>query len=165
LAIAQEFEIPTFVVCDSDIERSIERIEQTEKLLEDDPSRVDRIKSAKEELNKQKEINKAIASLCCLKIEDPLKFETIQGDKIVMWRNSIGTEVERSFAEAEWQDTQDAVVKEYGFEDVKTKKKNGMVIAATLEKLHEKGKRSPVLIALCGRISQYAQRVRIGGKI
>jgi predicted ATP-dependent endonuclease of OLD family len=164
-AIAQEFEIPTFVVCDSDIERSIGGIERAEKLPEDDPNRAEKIKSGKEELNKQKEINKAMASLCCLEIEDPLKCGTIRGDKIVMWRDSIGTEVERSFAEAEWQDTQDAVVKEYGFEDVKTKKKNGMVIAATLEKLHEKGKQSPVLIDLCGRISQYAQRVKSGGKI
>ncbi len=165
MAIAQEFEIPTFVVCDSDIERSIERIEQTEKLLEDDPSRVDKIKSAKEELNKQKEINKAIANLCRLDLEDPLKCETIRKDNIVMWKNSIGTEVERSFKGTEWQETQDAVVKEYGFEEVRTKKKNGMVIAATLEKLHGMGKQSPVLMDLSGRISQYAQRIGGGGRI
>lgn len=165
LAIAQEFEIPTFVACDSDIEKSIERIKRAEKLREDDTSRTDKIKSSKEELNKQKEINKAIASLCCLKIEDPLKSETVRGDKIVMWRDSIGTEVERSFAEGEWQDAQNAVVKEYGFEDVREKKKNGMVIAATLEKLHENGKQSSTLIDLCGRISRYAQKVGTGGKI
>jgi predicted ATP-dependent endonuclease of OLD family len=165
LAIAQEFEIPTFVVCDSDIERSIGKIERAEKLLEDDPSRAEKIKSGKEELNKQKEINKAIASLCCLEIKDPLKCETIRGDKIVMWKNSIGTEIERSFAEAEWQETQNAVVKAYGFEGVRERKKNGMVITATLQALHEKGKQSSVLIDLSGRISQYAQRVGSGGKI
>ena len=82
-----------------------------------------------------------------------------------MWKDSIGTEVEGSFKGTEWQESQDAVVKEYGFEEVRTKKKNGMVIAATLEKLHAMGKQSPVLIDLCGRISQYAQRVESGGKI
>ena len=164
-AIAQEFEIPIFVVCDSDIESSIGRIERTEELPETKPNRAEKIKSAKEELNKQKEINKAIASLCCLKIEDPSKCETIRGDKIVMWRDTIGSAVESSFEGAEWQETQNAVVETYGFEGVREKKKNGMVIAATLEKLYEEGKQSPALIELCGRISQYAQKVGSGGKI
>ena len=165
VAIAQEFEIPTFVVCDSDIERSIARLERAKNLSEDDPIRTEKIKSGKGELRKQKEINEAIASLCGLKIKDPLKCETIRGDKIVMWRDEIGTEVERSFEGAEWKETQNSVVKEFGFEEVGTKKKNGMVIAATLEKLNKKGKQSSVLIDLCGRISQYAQRVGAGGRI
>ena len=71
-------------------------------------------------------------------------------------------ELEVSFQGREWQQAQDAVVKEYGFEEVRTKKKNGVVIAATLEELNKNGKQSPVLIDLCGRISQYAQRVGIG---
>lgn len=165
VAIAQEFGIPTFVICDSDIKKCIDGIKQAEKLTDDDPKRTDKIKSSKSELEKQKETNKAIASLCCLELDDPSKCETIRGDNIVMWKDAIGTEVERSFAEAEWKKTQDAVVKEFGFEEVRAKKKNGMVIAATLEKLYEKGKQSPVLIKLCGQISQYAQRVGGGGKI
>ncbi|MFA5292608.1 MAG: AAA family ATPase [Phycisphaerae bacterium] len=165
VAIAQEFDIPTFVICDSDIESCIERIEQAEKLPEGDSGRADKIKGAKEGLNKQKEINKAIASLCGLQIEDTGKCETIRGNNIIMWKDSIGTEVERSFEGMEWQEAQDVIVKEYGFEEVKTKKKNGMVIAATLEKLHEKKKQSPILIDLCGRISQYAQKAGNGGKI
>jgi len=152
-------------VCDSDIEKSLERIEQAEKLLETNPSKTEKINSRKGDLNKQKEINKAIANLCCLKIEDPLKCETIWGDNIVMWKDSIGTEVERSFKGAEWQESQDAAVKEYGFEDVRSKKKNGMVIAATLEKLHAIKKQSPVLIELCGRISKFAQSIGSGSKI
>jgi hypothetical protein len=40
-----------------------------------------------------------------------------------------------------------------------------MVIAAALEKLHSKGKRSSTLIDLCGLISQYAQKVGVGGRI
>jgi len=165
VAIAQEFGIPTFVICDSDIKKCIDGIEQAEKLTDDDPKRTDKIKSSKGELEKQKETNKAIASLCCLELDDPSKCETIRGDNIVMWKDAIGTEVERSFNKAEWQDAQDAVVKAYGFERVREKKKNGMVIAATLEKLHEEGKQSPVLIDLCGRISQYAQKVGGGGGI
>jgi|GEM_PF-202388 len=165
LAIAQEFEIPTFVVCDSDIKKCIDGIERTEKLPETEPNRAQKIKSAKEELRKQKEINKAIAGLCRLDLEEPLKCDTIRGDNIVMWKDSIGTEVERSFKGTEWQETQDAVVKEYGYEEVRTKKKNGMVIAATLQKLDKKGKQSQVLMDLCGRISQYAQKVGVGGRI
>ena len=165
LAIAQEFEIPTFVVCDSDIEKTVGQIERAEKLAEGDPSRPDKIKSSKEELNKQKAINNAIGRLCCLEIEDPLKFQTLREDNIVMWRDTIGTEVERSFGKGEWQETQNAVVQAYGFEEVREKKKNGMVIAATLEELHKKGKQSPVLMDLCGRISQYAQRAGIGCRI
>jgi len=63
VAIAQEFDIPTFVVCDSDIERCLERIKQAEELPETDPSRTEKINSRKENLNKQKEINKAVANL------------------------------------------------------------------------------------------------------
>jgi len=165
LSIAQEFEIPTFVVCDSDIEKSIERLEKAKNLPENEPNRIEKIGNLKEELNKQKEINKAIANLCGLKIEDPLKCKTIRGDKIVMWRDAIGTEVKRSFAETIWQDTQNAVIKKYGFEGVRSKSKNGMVIAATLQELHDKDKQSSTLIDLCGRISQYAQRVGSVGKI
>lgn len=164
LAIAQEFGIPTFVVCDSDMERSIKELEETEKLPETTANRTDKIKSRKGELNKQIEINKAIASLCCLKIEEPLKCETIRGESIVMWRDTIGAEVKSTFAEGAWQETQNAVVETYGFEEVREKKKNGMVIAATLHELHNKSKQSSALIDLCGRVSQYAQRVS-GGKI
>jgi len=165
VAIAQEFGIPIFVVCDSDIERSIEKLEQAEKLPETDNGRKEKIRSKKGELNKHKETNKAIANLCCLKIEYPLKCETIRGHNIVIWRDTIGTEVKRSFGAADWEKAQNAATKEYGFEGVREKKKNGMVIAATLEELHEKGKQSSTLIDLCGRISQYAQRVGSGGKI
>jgi len=164
VAIAQEFDMPIFIVCDSDIESSVRRVERAEKLPEENQSRANKIKGAKEKLNKQKEINKAIASLCRLDLKDPLKCETIRGDNIVMWSDEIGAEVERSFAETEWQETQNEVVKEYGFEEVSTKKKNGMVIAATLEKLYKKGKQSPVLIDLSGRISQFAQKVGVGSK-
>ena len=163
LAIAQEFEIPTFVICDSDIEKSIERLEQAKKLSEDEPNRAEKIRSLKEELNKQKDVNKAIANLCGLKIEDPLKCETIRGNKIVMWRDAIGTEVKSSFGAAEWEKARNAATKAYGFEGVS--EKNGMVIAVTLEELDNKGKQSSALKILCGRISQYAQKVGVGGKI
>lgn len=165
LAIAQEFEIPTFVVCDSDIESSIKSLERTEQLHEDEPSRTEKIRSRRENLKKQKEVNKAIASLCCQELGDQSKCETIKGDNIVMWRDAIGTEVESSFAEAEWQETQNEVTKKYGFEEVRVRKKNGMVIAATLQELHKKGKQSSALIELGGRISQYAQRAESRGKI
>ncbi len=165
LAIAQELDIPTFVVCDSDIESSIEGIKRAEDLPQENSSKADKIRSAKEALNQQKEINKAIASLCCLQLEDTEKCETIRGDNIIIWKDSIGTEVERSFKGTEWQNAQDTAVKEYGFEEVRSKKKNGMVIARTLEKLHANGKQSPILIGLCGRISQHAQKAGNGGKI
>jgi len=165
LAIAQEFGIPTFVVCDSDIEKSIKRIERAKNLPEDEPNKTDKIKSSKAELENQKEINKAIASLCCLELDDPSKCETIKGNNIVMWKNSIGAEIESSFREAEWQETQNAVIEKYGFKWVREKKKNCMVIAATLEELHKKGKQSSALIELCGLVSQYAQKVGGGGKI
>lgn len=163
VAIAQEFEIPTFVVCDSDIERSIEKLERAEELPETDTDRAEKIRSKKAELNKQKEINKAIANLCGLKIEDPLKCETIRGDKIVMWRSAIGTEVKRSFGETKWKKAHDKATKAHGLEGVK--EKNGMVIAATLEELYKKEKPSSVLIDLSGRISRYAQKVGLGGRI
>ena len=166
LAIAQEFGIPTFVVCDSDIETSINELERAEKLSTDDTARSGKIESIRQELEKQREMKKAMARLCGLKIEDASKCETIRGDNVVMWKGVIGAEVERSFEVGEWQEAQNVVTKEYGFEDVTTKKKNAMVIAATLEELYKKkGIQSSVLIALCGRISQYAQSIQIGGKI
>lgn len=165
LAIAKEFEIPTFVVCDSDIEKSIKRIERANDLPEDEPNKKDKIKSSKGELENQKEINKAIASLCCMELDDPSKCETIKGNNIVMWKDSIGAEIESSFREAGWQETQNAVIEKYGFKLVREKKKNCMVIAATLEELHKKGKQSSALIELCGLVSQYAQKVGCGRRI
>ncbi|MCP4614467.1 MAG: AAA family ATPase [Planctomycetes bacterium] len=163
VAITQEFGIPTFVICDSDIEKSIEMLERAEKLQEGTPNRTEKIKSRKVTLQKHKEINKAIANLCGLKIEDPLICETIRGHNIVMWRDAIGTEVKRSFGAAEWEKARNESIIAYGFEGVN--EKNGMVIAATLEQLHTKEKQSPVLIDLCGRISKYAQRVESRGRI
>jgi hypothetical protein len=95
-------------------------------------------------------------------MEDSLKAKTIRGDNIFIWGDTIGSAVEKSFEGAEWQEAQNAVVETYGFEDVKEKKKNGTVVAATLEELHKKGRQSSVLIDLCGRISQYAQRFESG---
>jgi len=163
VAITQEFEIPIFVVCDSDIETSIREIEKAKKRPEIDTGRTEKIRSRRRELNKQKEINKAIANLCGLKIEDPLKCETIRGDNIVMWRDAIGTEVKSSFGAAEWEKARNAATKAYGFEGVS--EKNGMVIAVTLQELSKKGKQSPVLKDLCGRILQYARKVGVGGRI
>ncbi len=164
LAIAQEFEIPTFVVCDSDIEKSIKRIERAKNLPEDNSNKTDKIKSSEGELEHQKEVNKAIANLCCLELDEPSKCETIKGNNIVMWKDSIGEEIEKSFGDTEWQETQNSVTQKYGFEYVREKKKNGMVIAATLQELHKNGKQSSTLIELCSQISQYAQRVGSGSK-
>ncbi len=163
VAITQEFEIPIFVVCDSDIETSVRELEKAKKRPETDTGRTEKIISKKGELNKQKEINKAIANLCGLKIEDPLKCETIRGPNIVMWRDAIGTEVKSSFGAAEWEKARNAATKAYGFEGVS--EKNGMVIAVTLEELYKKGKQSSALKILCGRISQYAQKVGVGARI
>ncbi len=157
VAIAQEFGIPTFVVCDSDIERSIEKLKRAEDLPETDLSKTEKIKNRTGVLNTQKKINKAIANLCGLKIEDSLKCETIRRDNIVMWRDAIGTEVKKSFEEAEWDKAQNKAIKAYGFEGVTGK--HGMVIAATLEELHKEGKQSSVLKDLSMRISRYAQKV------
>lgn len=162
VAIAQEFEIPIFVVCDSDIEKSIEMLERAKELSDNDPSKAKKIKSRNEELKKQGEKNKAIAKLCGLKIEDPLKCKTIRGDNIVMWGGEIGTEVKKNFIET-WDKAQETVKKAYGFERIG--KKNGMVIAATLEELHNNDKKSSILIDLCSRISQYAQRGERGDRI
>jgi len=165
LSIAQEFEIPTFIVCDSDIKTSVNRLELAKKLSEDKPGKADKIKNRRGELEKHKEINEAIANLSCLKIENPLECKTLRGDNIVLWGDAIGAEVKESYEEGEWQKTQDSVVEAYGYEDVKTKKKNGMIIAATLEKLYKKDKQSAPLIDLCSRISRYAQKAGYGGGV
>ena len=165
LAIAQEFEIPTFVVCDSDIEKSIKRIARAKNLPDDEPAKTAKIKSSQGELEYQKAINKAIASLCYLELDAPLKCETIKENNIVMWKDSIGPEIESGFREAEWQQTQNEIIEKYGFSLVREKKKNCMVIAATLEELHKKGKQSSALIELCGLVSQYAQKVGCGRRI
>jgi putative ATP-dependent endonuclease of the OLD family len=162
IAIAREFEIPTFVVCDSDMETMLRRLVKAEALADTDSSRPDKIKNSRSELDKQKEVNEAILRLCGLKTGDLLKPETIRGVNVVMWRDTIGSAIEGSFEAAEWQETQDTVVGAYGYEHVREKRKNGMVIAATLEELNKKGKQSSALIDLCGRISQYAQRVETG---
>ena len=92
-----------------------------------------------------------------------MKYETIRGGNIVMWRDTIGTEVKSSFGAAEWEKARNAATKAYGFEGVS--EKNGMVIAVTLEELHNSGKPSSTLIKLCSWISQYARKVGGGDKI
>jgi len=165
IAIAQEFGIPTFVVCDSDIQSGKRRLEKAQKLSDQDCNKRQKISTARAALMKAGEVNKAIAELCGLDIQDPLKCETTKSDRIIMWKDTIGREVEESFKDGEWEAAQNAVVAAYGFEHVRQKKKNGMVIAATLEKLYEQSKVTSVLIDVSGRISKYAQRIEVASKI
>lgn len=163
VAITQEFEIPIFVVCDSDIESSNNRLERIKDLQDGQSNKAEKSTNTEQELNKQKKLNKAIVNLCDPKITIPSKCETIKERNIVMWRDKISTEVTRSFGEEDWNKAQDAAKRTYELEGVS--KKNGMVIAATLEELDKNGKQSSVLIDLCGRISRYAQEVRVGDRI
>ncbi len=155
--------IPAFVVFDSDMERSNRKIEKAEELAEDEPKRQEKIKSAKAELNKQNEINRAIARLCGYEIENPTECKTIFNDSMVMWKGEIGEEVVRSFRNGQWEKTQSEIVEKYDFKDVRTKGKNCMIIVATLEELHKNEKKSSALINLCSRISRYAQKCIVLG--
>jgi len=131
LAIANAFEIPTFVIFDGDGKCKQEKA---------DPNKRD---------------NSCLLRLCGMDKFDPLSSETIWERNVIMWPVDIGNVVKESFDKEAWEKADSEVRKRNGWEGLR--RKNGLLIAATLEKLWSEGRKSEILEKLCQHILDFAK--------
>ena len=69
-----------------------------------------------------------------------------------MWGTNIRDSVRAEIGHEVWDEAQTAMVEFHGYNDISNKKKNEMVIVATLQYLWEQGKKSALLEDLCQRM-------------
>jgi len=132
LAIAKELCIPAFAVFDGDVD-------QAEK-------------KTKESNGKD---NSCILRLCGLTDFDPLPADDLWRDNVVMWNSELTKVVPEDFGNDVWTQAEDEAREKRGF--VGIRRKNKLLIAATLEQLASEGKTSGVLTKLCDRILAFAE--------
>lgn len=130
LAIAKELSIPYFVVFDGDSDRNI---------------------SPKVKKNNIRD-NGCILNLCSIAGVDPISSAGYFGANAVMWGTNIRDSVVGEIGSAVWDEAQSAMVELHGYHDITNKKKNEMVIVATLQHLWDQGKKSAFLEDLCQKI-------------
>ena len=82
---------------------------------------------------------------------------TLWSDSVVMWHSDIGDVVINGFGTDVWEAAELKAKAGHGFIDG-VKRKNSMLIAATLDELFKNGKQSQVLETLCSKILQYADK-------
>ncbi len=130
LAIAKELSIPYFVIFDGDSDKN------AKDCVKKDNSRD----------------NRCILNLCSASDVDPLSAGGYFGTNVVMWGTNIRDSVRDEIGHDVWDKAQAEMVALYGYNDISNKKKNEMVIVATLQHLWEKGKKCVLLEDLCKRI-------------
>jgi predicted ATP-dependent endonuclease of OLD family len=138
VAIAEELRIDVFVVVDAD----------------GDEQRPD-------ELEKHKKDNACILNLRRVSERDSLPKEVVWEENLVMWPTKMADRVRADFGADEWAKAENKVRQELRLHDG-VRRKNKMLIAATLEELWARGHQSPSLIKLCGGILRYGEKKRIG---
>ncbi len=132
LATAQGLGIPVFVVFDSDAEAN-----------RNNPGNHPRD-------------NRCILSLCGVHDADPMPQDMYWGDNVVMWQSNIADVVHSDFGREVWDSSEHTAKQEQGFLDG-VKRKNSLLVTATLEVLYKQGKRSKILEQLCARILKFAE--------
>ena len=132
LAIANGLSIPAFVVFDSDA-----------KAYRNNPG--DHLRR-----------NKCILSLCGKDDVDPMPVEHYLSNNVIMWNSNIGEAVIADYGDNEWNVSEYKVKNEKGFLD-NVKRKNPLLIAATLEELYSNGKKSDILDEVCERLLKYSK--------
>lgn len=133
LAIACELDIRCFVVFDSDSDES---------------------KAADRKNNRRN--NACILRLCGFTEADPLPSDDFWSDKLVMWHTNIFDGVKLDIGGAAWDSAEQTVRAENHY-TTGVRRKNSLLISATLEKLNDEGKTSTRLTTLCDRILAFAQ--------
>lgn len=151
MAIAQELNIPSFVILDSDIQSKKERLES---LAEGDSK--DKLKGAKADAENNHKVNDCILKMHGIEEYNPDSSEVLWGENIVMWPKDMRATVRADFGKETWDTTQKNIIDEYGLTGNKTK--NGMLISGTLTRLYKKGEKSASLEKLCSNILSYAER-------
>ena len=132
LAIACEMNIPHFIVFDSDADDTGEDKRQ-----------------------EHRRTNSCILRLCNVDDFDALPSDTLWRTNVVMWRTNIGDVVRDDIGVEVWDAAEAKARVERGFVE-SVRRKNALLISATLEQLASEGKSSPVLTKLCDRILDFS---------
>lgn len=135
LAIAQALGIPCFTVFDSDADETNEDQRQQHSID-----------------------NACVLRLCGLRTGEfePLPTEDLWFDNVVMWRTNIADVVRADVGEETWGAAEQRARNEKGFNEG-VRRKNNMLISATLEQLDSEGTRSSLLSRLCGHLLKFAE--------
>ena len=133
LGIAQALGMPTFVIFDGDTD-----------------------KTSESQVKENRRDNGCILGLCGS--EAPaLSTTTVWGDNVIMWPTRIADVVRAEVGLEQWNVGEEKAKQRHGLtRDVQ--RKNGVVVAATVEQLWEDGLRSENLNQVCTRILAFAQR-------
>ena len=86
--------------------------------------------------------------------------EVFWGDNIVIWPTNIKEMVKADFGQSKFLDAENNVRNQYNLL-AGVRDKNKMLIAYTLNYLHDQSKQSVSLIKLCGTILRYAAGVQV----
>jgi hypothetical protein len=136
LAVAKELRIPAFVIFDGDADQRDKDTKDTKAANEKD--------------------NSCILRLCGLSDFDPTPIDHLWHDEVVMWRTNMTKAVPADFGDGEWTKAEDTARTKCGFDGIR--RKNNLLIAATLEELASQGKTSAVLSRLSDQILVFAQK-------
>lgn len=132
LAVATGLEIPIFVVFDSDAEKN------------------------RENPNDHPRSNTCILSLCGKADVDPMPTSHYMSDNVIMWKSDIGDAIIEEYGAAVWKSAEDKVRVEQGFLDG-VKRKNPLLITATLEELYAGSQQSKLLENVCERLLNFSK--------
>jgi len=102
------------------------------------------------EQTRQRRDNQCLLRLAGLNAEDPLSEVTVASGNVRMWPTNIGDVVREELTVERWSAAEAAARNTYGFHGAR--RKNGLLLTATLELLWLDGLRSQILEALCADI-------------
>lgn len=149
LAIAQELEIPTFLIFDSDnlsLKQKLARAEQG-----DDKEKV---KSLGAGIVENNEINNCLLKMCGFK--GKLNGGVVLGGNLAVWPSDLYGTVVNDFGQENWSKAKNTIAEKYNYHGVS--KKNGLVISGVIHELVENRKmKSEILDALCTNIIGFAE--------
>ncbi|MGE3522601.1 MAG: ATP-dependent endonuclease [Candidatus Dadabacteria bacterium] len=134
LCIAKKFNIPTYIVFDSDSH------------LED--------KNGSK--SKHKKNNTTLLKLVGIKDPVPFPDDNFWGGNVTMWKSEIGKEIKSDFDPRDWERYSDQIRNKYAKE--KDLNKNYLYIADTLEMAWNDDKKSENLQKLCIEILEFAKQ-------
>jgi predicted ATP-dependent endonuclease of OLD family len=134
LAICKELHIPAFVVFDSDAHQKKEN-----------------------DIKNNKRDNSCILRLCGLNDFDLLSSDNLWYSQGVMWKTKIDDVVREDFGVTVWDKAENNARNKMGFTD-NVRRKNRLLIAATLEELSSEGKQSTILETLCDKLLGFAKK-------
>ncbi len=136
-AIAQELEIPHFVIFDADGDEA-----------------------GGKDVDKHKKDNESLIRLCSLACDKVFPDAIVWKENVVMWPTNIQKIVSADVGEKIWNEAQESARQQHDLTEG-VKAKNQMLVAYTLQELADRGVQSSVLIRLCGSILQFAEKVQL----